>query len=35
MFIRWAFYLANLKAWLENGVDLRNKDVRNGTVVNG
>lgn len=31
----WAFYLVNLKAWLENGVDLRNKDVGNGTVVNG
>lgn len=31
----WAFYLVNLKAWLENGVDLRNKDVGNGVVVNG
>lgn len=31
----WAFYLVNLKAWLENGVDLRNKDVSHGPVVNG
>lgn len=31
----WAFYLVNLKAWLEYGIDLRNKDIGNGTVVNG
>ena len=31
----WAFYLVNLKAWLENGVDLRNKDPELAPVVNG
>ena len=31
----WAFFLVNLKSWLENGIDLRNKDIGNGTVVNG
>ncbi len=31
----WAFYLVNLKAWLENNIDLRNKDIGNGVVVNG
>ena len=31
----WAFFLVNLKAWLEHGIDLRNKDIGNGIVVNG
>ena len=31
----WAFYLVNLKAWLESRIDLRNKDIANGIVVNG
>ena len=31
----WAFYLVNLKAWLERRIDLRNKDIANGIVVNG
>ena len=31
----WAFYLVNLKAWLESRIDLRNNDIANGIVVNG
>ena len=30
----WAFYLANLKSILEGGIDLRNKNVTIGKMVN-
>lgn len=30
----WAFHLANLKSVLEGGIDLRNKNVRLGGVIN-
>ncbi len=30
----WAFYLANLKSVLEDGVDLRNMNVEVGNVIN-
>ncbi len=30
----WTFYLANLKSLLEGGIDLRNRDVSLGNVIN-
>ncbi|WP_276131705.1 SRPBCC domain-containing protein [Polluticoccus soli] len=30
----WTFYLANLKSYLEGGVDLRNKNVEHANMVN-
>ncbi|PST84537.1 hypothetical protein C7T94_06390 [Pedobacter yulinensis] len=30
----WAFYLHNLKSVYEGGIDLRNKDLRLGTMIN-
>jgi hypothetical protein len=30
----WTFYLANLKSYLEGGVDLRNKNLALNNMVN-
>jgi hypothetical protein len=30
----WTFYLANLKSILEGGIDLRNRNIRIGKVIN-